>query len=41
MKVDRIGTLPVQIGIAMLVGVIYVGVGVDAFQKMMVRRLMR
>ncbi len=40
-KVDRIGTLPVQIGIAMLVGVIYVGVGVDAFQKMMVRRLMR
>ena len=40
-KVDRIGTLPVQIGIAMLVGVIYVGVGVDAFQKMMVRLLMR
>ena len=36
---DRIGTLPIQIGVAMLVGVIYVGVGVDAFQGMLVRRL--
>lgn len=41
MKMDEIGTLPIQIGIAMLVGVIYVGVGVDAFQSMLVRRLTR
>ena len=39
MQVDGIGTLPIQIGVAMLVGVIYVGVGVDAFQGMLVRRL--
>lgn len=41
LKMDRIGTLPVQIGIAMLVGVIYVGVGVDAFQRMLIRWLTR
>lgn len=41
MKINQIGTLPVQIGIAMLVGVIYVGVGVDSFQRMLVRRLKR
>lgn len=41
MKVNEIGTLPIQIGVAMLVGVIYVGVGVDAFQGMLVRRLAR
>lgn len=41
MKMDQLGSLPVQIGIAMLVGVIYVGVGVDAFQGMLVRRLSR
>lgn len=39
MKISQLGTLPVQIGIAMLVGVIYVGVGVDGFQKMLVRIL--
>lgn len=41
MKMDQLGSLPVQIGIAMLAGVIYVGVGVDAFQGMLVRRLSR
>lgn len=41
MKINQIGTLPIQIGIAMLVGVIYVGVGVDSFQRMLVRRLKR
>ena len=41
MQMDGIGTLPIQIGVAMLVGVIYVGVGVDAFQGMLVRRLGR
>lgn len=39
MKVNEIGTLPIRIGVAMLAGVIYVGVGVDAFQGMLVRRL--
>ena len=28
-----IGTLPIQIGAAMIVGVVYVGIGVDFFQK--------
>ena len=41
MKVNQIGTLPIQIGAAMLAGVLYVGVGVDAFQRMLVRRLVR
>ena len=41
MQVDGIGTLPIQIGVAMLVGVIYVGVGVDAFQGMLVRSMRR
>lgn len=39
MKMDQLGSLPVQIGIAMLVGVIYVGVGVDAFHKFLMRKL--
>ena len=34
-----IGTLPLQIGAAMLAGVFYVGIGVDVFQKFLVRRL--
>lgn len=33
-----LGTLPVQIGAAMLAGVIYVGMGVDLFQKKLLRR---
>lgn len=36
-----IGSLPVQIGAAMLAGVWYVGVGVDAFQKLLLRLLRR
>ena len=39
MKVADIGTLPIQIGAAMLAGVIYVGVGVDAFQKFLIKKL--
>lgn len=31
--IGKIGSLPLQIGVAMLVGVWYVGVGVDLFQK--------
>ena len=37
MKIADIGTLPIQIGAAMLAGVFYVGVGVDAFQKLLLR----
>lgn len=32
---EKIGTLPIQIGVAMLVGVWYVGAGVDKFQKIL------
>ena len=39
MKMAEIGTLPIQIGAAMLAGVVYVGVGVDAFQKFLVKKL--
>lgn len=39
MKIKNIGTLPLQIGVAMLVGVVYVGIGVDAFQKVLIRRI--
>ena len=39
MKIAEIGTLPIQIGVAMLAGVIYVGVGVDAFQKFLIRMI--
>lgn len=33
LPVAELHTLPVQIGAAMLAGVVYVGIGVDAFQK--------
>lgn len=33
MAIADIGTLPLQIGAAMIAGVVYVGIGVDAFQK--------
>lgn len=39
LDVAEIGTLPVQIGAAMLAGVIYVGIGVDAFQQFLIRKL--
>lgn len=39
LNVAEIGTLPVQIGAAMLAGVIYVGIGVDAFQQFLIRKL--
>lgn len=38
MQIAQLGTLPVQIGVAMLVGVFYVGVGVDGFQKILIRK---
>lgn len=37
MQVKELGTLPIQIGAAMIAGVVYVGIGVDAFQKALIR----
>jgi hypothetical protein len=34
-EISKIGSLSIQIGVSMLVGVWYVGVGVDKFQKFM------
>ena len=39
MSIADIGTLPLQIGAAMIAGVVYVGIGVDAFQKMLIKVL--
>lgn len=33
LKIADIGSLPIQIGISMIAGVVYVGIGVDTFQK--------
>jgi hypothetical protein len=41
MSLTEIGSLPVQIAVAMIAGVVYVGIGVDAFQKMLMRILKR
>ncbi len=38
MKVQEFGTLPIQIGAAMIAGVVYVGIGVDAFQRMLLKK---
>lgn len=38
---SELETLPIQIGAAMIVGVVYVGIGVDAFQKWIVRMLVK
>ena len=37
MSIGEIGTLPIQIGAAMIAGVIYVGIGVDVFQKKLIK----
>ena len=39
LAVKDFGSLPLQIAVAMLAGVFYVGVGVDAFQKWLLRLL--
>ncbi len=36
MKIADIGSLPLQIGASMIAGVVYVGIGVDAFQKKLI-----
>lgn len=35
--ITDVGTLPLQIGAAMIVGVVYVGIGVDLLQKVLLR----
>ncbi len=37
LPVAELHSLPIQIGVAMLAGVVYVGIGVDAFQKWVVK----
>lgn len=37
MSISTIGSLPIQIGVAMVAGVVYVGIGVDAFQKLLIK----
>ena len=39
MSLNELGMLPIQIGVAMIAGVVYVGIGVDAFQKFLVNKL--
>lgn len=39
--IGSIGSLPIQIGVAMVVGVVYVGIGVDLFQRVLIRRILR
>jgi len=38
LAVSELHTLPLQIAVAMAAGVIYVGIGVDAFQKLLVSK---
>lgn len=38
-QISELGMLPVQIGAAMIAGVFYVGVGVDVFQKFLIRNI--
>jgi len=37
--IHNLGSVPIQIGAAMIVGVFYVGVGVDLFQKWLMKRI--
>ncbi|MCR5777925.1 MAG: DUF1097 domain-containing protein [Lachnospiraceae bacterium] len=39
MTIAEIGTFPIQIGAAMIAGVVYVGIGVDAFQKRLIKQI--
>ena len=36
---DEIGSFAIQIGVAMVVGVVYVGIGVDLFQSALIRMI--
>lgn len=37
LQISELGTLPIQIGAAMIAGVVYVGIGVDLLQKKLVK----
>ncbi len=39
MPFSEIGSIPLQIAAAMIAGVVYVGIGVDAFQKLLIKML--
>ena len=39
LSIDSLGTLPIQIGASMIAGVVYVGIGVDAFQKFIIKTI--
>ncbi|MFA9463050.1 MAG: DUF1097 domain-containing protein [Velocimicrobium sp.] len=39
--IENIGSIPIQIGVAMLVGVWYVGAGVDKFQRIVASRFLK
>ncbi|SKB83577.1 Protein of unknown function [Lachnospiraceae bacterium] len=41
MAIAEIGSLPIQIGAAMIAGVVYVGIGVDAFQKTLIKAILK
>lgn len=41
LSIAALGTLPIQIGAAMIAGVLYVGIGVDFFQKKLIGILRR
>ncbi len=41
MAIAEIGSLPVQIGAAMIAGVVYVGIGVDTFQKTLIKAILK
>ena len=40
LPVAELGSLPIQIVVAMIAGVVYVGIGVDALQKWLVRKIL-
>lgn len=37
LTITELGTLPIQIGVSMIAGVVYVGIGVDFFQKKLIQ----
>lgn len=41
LSLEELGSLPLQIGASMIVGVVYVGIGVDLFQKALVSLIVK
>lgn len=39
MSISKLGSIPLQIGAAMVVGVLYVGIGVDMFQQFLIQHI--